>query len=81
MDSPFFFEHSTKGGVVLRMPVKKIDKQDRRRSRMAEGFEEDPAAAFLAREQDELAGIADDTLGFTTGGPAVSVLAGSQLGL
>ncbi len=30
-----------------------------------EGFEEvDPAAAFLAREQDELAGIADDTLGF-----------------
>lgn len=31
-----------------------------------EGLEEDPAAAFLAREQDELAGIADDTLGFTT---------------
>lgn len=30
-----------------------------------EGLEEDPAAAFLAREQDELAGIADDTLGFT----------------
>lgn len=28
-----------------------------------EGLEEDPAAAFLAREQDELAGIADDTLG------------------
>lgn len=28
-----------------------------------EGIEEDPAAAFLAREQDELAGIADDTLG------------------
>ena len=28
-----------------------------------EGFEEDPAAAFLAREQDDLAGIADDTLG------------------
>ena len=30
-----------------------------------EGFEEDPAAAFLAREQDELADIAEDTLGFT----------------
>lgn len=28
-----------------------------------EGFEEDPAAAFLAREQDELADIAADTLG------------------
>lgn len=32
-----------------------------------EGFEEDPAAAFLAREQDELADIAADTLGFTPG--------------
>ncbi|XP_064395972.1 clathrin light chain A-like [Halichondria panicea] len=31
-----------------------------------EGFEEDPAAAFLAREQDELAGIAADTLGMET---------------
>lgn len=32
-----------------------------------EGFEEDPAAAFLAREQDELADIADDALvGATT---------------
>lgn len=31
-----------------------------------EGFEEDPAAAFLAREQDELADIAEDTLGFTS---------------
>ena len=30
-----------------------------------EGVEEDPAAAFLAREQDELADIAADTLGFT----------------
>jgi hypothetical protein len=30
---------------------------------MEGGVEEDPAAAFLAREQDELAGIADDTLG------------------
>ena len=28
-------------------------------------MEEDPAAAFLAREQDDLAGIAEDTLGFT----------------
>lgn len=37
-----------------------------------EGFEEDPAAAFLAREQDELAGIADDTLGFSTDNPSVS---------
>ena len=27
---------------------------------------EDPAAAFLAREQDQLAGIADDTLGIGT---------------
>lgn len=26
-------------------------------------FEDDPAAAFLAREQNELAGIAEDTLG------------------
>lgn len=29
-------------------------------------MEEDPAAAFLAREQDELADIAEDTLGFTS---------------
>lgn len=35
------------------------------------GFEEDPAAAFLAREQDELADIAEDTLGFTPGAPEV----------
>lgn len=35
-------------------------------------FEDDPAAAFLAREQDELAGIADDTLGFGTGDTVVS---------
>lgn len=35
-------------------------------------FEEDPAAAFLAREQDELAEIADDTLGFTPGASEVS---------
>lgn len=33
--------------------------------------EEDPAAAFLAREQDELAEIAEDTLGFNT--PATEV--------
>lgn len=32
-------------------------------SKTMEGLEEDPAAAFLAREQDELADIADDTLG------------------
>ncbi len=30
-------------------------------------FEDDPAAAFLAREQNELADIAEDTLGFTPG--------------
>lgn len=36
------------------------------------GFEEDPAAAFLAREQDELADIAGDTLGFTPGASEVS---------
>ena len=35
-------------------------------------FEEDPAAAFLAREQDELADIAEDTLGFTPGASEVS---------
>ncbi len=35
--------------------IKKKDKM--------EGFEEDPAAAFLAREQNELADIAADTLG------------------
>lgn len=29
-------------------------------------FDEDPAAAFLAQEQDELAGIAEDTLGLGT---------------
>lgn len=33
---------------------------------------EDPAAAFLAREQDELADIAEDTLGFTPGASDVS---------
>jgi len=36
-------------------------------------FEEDPAAAFLAREQDELADIAEDTLGFTPGASEVSL--------
>ena len=36
------------------------------------GVEEDPAAAFLAREQDELADIAGDTLGFGTGDSVVS---------
>lgn len=35
------------------------------------GLEEDPAAAFLAREQDELADIAEDTLGFASGGTTV----------
>lgn len=35
------------------------------------GFEEDPAAAFLAREQNELADIAEDTLGFTPGASEV----------
>lgn len=35
------------------------------------GFEEDPAAAFLAREQNELADIAEDTLGFVPGGSVV----------
>lgn len=29
-------------------------------------FDEDPAAAFLAKEQSDLAGIVDDTLGFGT---------------
>ncbi len=29
-------------------------------------FEEDPAAAFLAREQDDLADLAEDTLGFSS---------------
>ena len=36
------------------------------------GLEDDPAAAFLAREQDELADIAGDTLGFGTGDAVVS---------
>lgn len=36
-------------------------------------FEEDPAAAFLAREQDELADIAEDTLGFMPGASEVSL--------
>ena len=39
-----------------------------------EGFEEDPAAAFLAREQDELADIAADTLGFAPGPSEVRAL-------
>jgi hypothetical protein len=37
-------------------------------------FEEDPAAAFLAREQDELGGLVEDTLGFTPGASEVSLL-------
>ena len=41
------------------------------------GIEEDPAAAFLAREQDELADIAGDTLGFQTGDSVVSKGPGS----
>ena len=36
------------------------------------GFEEDPAAAFLAREQDELADIAGETLGLGAGDSEVS---------
>jgi len=36
-------------------------------------FEEDPAAAFLAREQDELADIAEDPLGFMPGASEVSL--------
>ena len=36
------------------------------------GLEDDPAAAFLAREQDELADIAGDTLGFGQGESEVS---------
>ena len=42
---------------------------------------EDPAAAFLAREQNELADIAEDTLGFTPGASEVSVRIGSDLKL
>ena len=41
------------------------------------GIEEDPAAAFLAREQDELADIAGDTLGFGTGDSVVSRAGGT----
>lgn len=36
------------------------------------GIEEDPAAAFLAREQDELADIAGETLGLGAGDTVVS---------
>lgn len=36
------------------------------------GLDEDPAAAFLAKEQDELADIVGDTLGFGTGDAEVS---------
>ena len=35
-------------------------------------FEEDPAAAFLAREQNELADIVEDTLGYSVGATEVS---------
>ena len=45
---------------------------DQTKLRLRMDFEEDPAAAFLAREQDELAGIADDTLGVTTADTEVS---------
>ncbi len=44
--------------VVKYIRVRCIKKKDK-----MEGFEEDPAAAFLAREQNELADIAADTLG------------------
>ena len=36
-------------------------------------FEEDPAAAFLAREQDELADIAGETLGTSSTGNLMEV--------
>ena len=39
----------------------------------ATAFEEDPAAAFLAREQDELAGIVDDTFEMTSDTLGVSI--------
>ena len=39
----------------------------------AAAFDDDPAAAFLAREQDELAGIVEDTLGFTPGASEVKL--------
>ena len=42
-------------------------------------FDEDPAAAFLAREQDELAGIADETFGMTTDTLGVSIEGFSNL--
>jgi len=34
--------------------------------------EEDPAADFLAREQDQLAGLEDDSLGLNTGSNAAN---------
>lgn len=45
----------------------------------ATAFDEDPAAAFLAREQDELAGIADETFGLTTDTLGVSIVSFSNL--
>ena len=41
--------------------------------------EVDPAAAFLAREQDELADIAEDTLGFTS--PTIEVMKNTPFSL
>lgn len=72
MDSPFC--RLEKKGVLLRMRTfpevlkKKMDETGQQAA-----FEEDPAAAFLAREQDELADIAEDTLGFTPGASEVSL--------
>ena len=43
-------------------------------------FEEDPAAAFLAREQDELAGIAEDTLGGVNAPPTGDLYQVRRLG-
>ena len=42
------------------------------------GFEEDPAAAFLAREQDELADIAGETLGVGVGDSEARQRAGRE---
>ena len=75
MDSPFYPTELRRQNFYC--ACAENPEVDRNKKKMDETgqqatFEEDPAAAFLAREQDELADIAEDTLGFTPGASEVS---------
>ena len=75
MDSPFYPTELRRRNFYC--ACAENPEVDRNKKKMDETgqqatFEEDPAAAFLAREQDELADIAEDTLGFTPGASEVS---------